>query len=266
MVPYEAFTRKRRGGGRLRMIHAPDPVLMGVQRWILKRSLVNVRLHDSAFAYRSGRSVSLCARRHLNANWLLKSDLHNFFGTVTEIQAFKIFESLSYSRLVSFELARLCTLPGLGPFPIATRQYIIEAYGDRHPGVFARAPTSGALANAVALDLDNSLQDFAISNRLAYTRYADDLVFSSSDDFNRAKAANLTRLLRRTIREQGFIMHEKKTRIVPPGARQDVLGVVLTKDGLRLSREVRAKLNQISLDANGSVFPTIVPTGNLAPF
>lgn len=40
--PYQQFSRRRRGSGKMRLISSPDPVLMVVQRWILDRILSRV--------------------------------------------------------------------------------------------------------------------------------------------------------------------------------------------------------------------------------
>jgi RNA-directed DNA polymerase len=171
--------------------------------------------------------------------------LHDFFGSVDERQVYRIFTALGYEPLISFELARICTrlrashrddAPPVG-------RYAIDAYTSSSLGTLPQgAPTSGALANLAAAQLDKDLTAYAVSHRLVYTRYADDLVLSSSDSFDRAVAVQHIRAVRRQISCSGFLMHEKKTRIVSPGARQVVLGVVLTPDGLRLSREVRSRL------------------------
>ena len=44
-------------------------------------------------------------------------------------------------------------------------------------------PTSTAIANIVFLPIDNKLIDYCIQKKLTYTRYVDDLVFSSHFDF-----------------------------------------------------------------------------------
>jgi RNA-directed DNA polymerase len=245
--PYEEFTRTRRGGGPMRIISAPEPRLMHLQRWILTRILNPVPQHSASFAYQHGRSAVDAASRHVGAHWILKFDLHDFYGSIDERQAYKVFGGLGFSPLPAFELARLCTRlsPRLRrPSSQNTTDYVIDAYSTMAMGVLPQGgPTSGALANLVARQLDDRLQAFANEKRYTYTRYADDLVFSSVEPFSRDSAASSITEVRRTIQRCRFTMHEKKTKVVPPGGRQIVLGVVVTRDGLQLRREVKSGLH-----------------------
>ena len=193
--------RRLKPDGTYRSISAPLPSLMHVQRWILANVLTGLKLHDAAFAYRRGLSIRDCAEQHVGARWLLKMDLHNFFGTIEESRVYGAFRSLGYPALLAFEMARVCTklvrpekelprLEGRG----------LERYDMPYRGVLPQgAPTSGALANAIGFRLDAMLQEIADANGLVYTRYSDDLTFSSSAPFNRAAAPKLVAQVEKSI-------------------------------------------------------------------
>ena len=241
---YTAIRRKKLDG-TYRPIWAPNPGLMHVQRWILANVLTGIKLHDATHAYRSGLSIKSCAEQHVGAQWLLKMDLHNFFGSIDESQVFKIIRDLGYPALLAFEMARICTRGGWSREdlpPLKGRG--LERYGNPYRGVLPQgAPTSGALANAVGFRLDKRLRELADGNDLVYTRYSDDLTFSSSSQFSRATAAKLISEVERAISLAGFEAHRKKTRVVPPGARKIVLGLMLADDKLRLVPEFRSKVD-----------------------
>ena len=211
---------------------------MAVQRWILSNLLPRLELHPSTYAYRQGRSVALCASQHLGARWLVKLDIHNFFGSVDERRVYRVFVGLGYSALVSFELTRLCTrLPSAHLVghqrrygTHAIRAYQVDAVGHLPQG----APTSGALANAAATPLDGRLASIARELGWTYTRYSDDLTFSSGADLDRDAARRLVNRVDDSIRAEGFLTHWKKSRIVPPSARRTVLGILVDGDRLRL--------------------------------
>lgn len=237
--------RRIKSDGTYRAISAPKPNLMHVQRWILANVIPGLDFHDSAYAYRRRLSIKHCAEEHVGAQWLLKMDLHNFFGTIEESRIFGIFNRLGYPALLAFEMARLCTRPVPSDQP---SQWLngrgIEAYGDSLRGVLPQgAPTSGALANATARRLDEKLMEFADKNGMVYTRYSDDLVFSSIDTFNRKSIPRLVSQVEREIALSRFLVHKKKTRVVPPGARKIVLGLMLAEEGVRLVPEFRSKLD-----------------------
>lgn len=237
--------RRMKPDGTYRAIWAPLPALMHVQRWLLTNVLTGLKVHDAAFAYRRGLSIRHCANQHVGARWLLKMDLHNFFGTIDETRVYSTLRGLGYPALLAFEMARVCTkivrpdkeLPSL-------RGRGLERYDVPYRGVLPQgAPTSGALANAIGFGLDVQLREIADTHGLEYTRYSDDLMFSSSSQFSRATTSKLVTQIERSISLTGFQVHKKKTRVVPPGARKIVLGLMLTENEVRLVPEFRSRLD-----------------------
>lgn len=247
--PYRAFEIARRHGKVGRRISTPEPILMHVQRWILRRILDRLSPHPSSYAYVRNRSALSCARQHVGARWLLKLDLHDFFHSLDERRVYKIFAEAGYSRLVSFELSRLCTRAvyvghdNLRPYP---RRFDngIQAYQTSVVGVLPQgSPTSGALANLASVEFDSSLTEFAQQNSFVYTRYSDDLVFSSVEDFSRNDAERYLRGIESIAQVHGFVVHKRKTRIVPPGARKIVLGLVVGSSDVHLTANYKSRLN-----------------------
>lgn len=242
--PYTNIVRPKRNGG-MRLISAPEPVMMDVQRVILRRALHRMPLHPASFAYQQGRSIVDCARQHQGARWMIKFDLHNFFDSISERRAYTVFESRGYSPLVAFELARLCTrAPVAHGWARRVRHYpVIPAYEVQVRGRLPQgAPTSGALANAVATPLDEAMAQMVAAEGFEYTRYSDDIVMSTSRTFDRPLAKTLIGAVGETVASHGFSLHRKKTRVIPPGARHVVLGLLLHDDGVRLTPEFRRKI------------------------
>ena len=249
--PYRAFEIRRRRGKTKRYISSPDPLLMSVQRWMLHNIIGRVAAHHISFAYEGGKSIRLCAQRHVGSRWLVKMDLHNFFHAIDERQVFAVLSSIGYAHLPSFEMARLCTRsPRIGAMAgLATggetskRNYLISDYPPRPPGFLPQgAPTSGALANLVSRDLDDQLSAIAADTDTVVTRYADDITFSSVNTFSRTGASDLIGRASKAIAQNGFDVHEAKTRIVPPGARRIVLGLLVDSDRPRLTKDFRGRL------------------------
>lgn len=101
------------------------------------------------------------------------------------------------------------------------------------------APSSPMLANLVARQLDEELDALASSRGWTYTRYADDLAFSTDGKVSRGQAAQMMALATRTLVRQGFSSNKLKSRIIPPGARKLVLGVAVDTDHTKLSKKFR---------------------------
>lgn len=241
--PYLSISRPKQNG-KTRAISSPEPVLMDVQRWILKHVLSACDIHQSSYAYQRDRSIRKCAEEHLNSRWLVKMDIHDFFGSVGERSVYSVFLYLGYPRLLSFEMARLCTRSREfnRVFDDAeegrSTPYRLGAEGRLPQG----APTSGALANAVMFDTDAELDSLARNGALVYTRYSDDLVFSAGGDFSRERAVDLVRCVATILERNGFSPHRAKTRVVPPGARHVVLGLLLAEGRVRLLPEFKRRI------------------------
>ena len=244
--PYRSFAVEKRGQSTKRYISIPELRLMAVQRWLLRNVLNLAASHPRSFAYERKMSVRKCAQQHCGANWLVKMDLHDFFHSIDEKQVYSALLGLHYQPLVAFELSRITTrLIGTSTKKSRARpeKYSIESYHSERLGFLPQgAPTSGKLANLVARPLDERLSLIASEHGAVYTRYADDLVFSSIDPFNRSSAVRLLRDASGAVRSCKFAVHEKKTRIVPPGARKLVLGLLVDSDSPRLPAYVRKGL------------------------
>ena len=245
--PYREIVVPKSSGGH-RILYAPQDELMALQRWVLHEVLLNVDDHPNNFAYKKKVTALECAEKHVGANWMVKADIHNYFPSVREESVFRVFEGLNYSRLVSFELARLCTWP----IGFARRQpnKRTASWSPQLPYQPLRggrlpqgAPTSGALANAATVQLDQAIALFAEKQGLVYTRYSDDIVISGSDPFDRQRSAHLLRSLGRIVTASGYSLHEQKSRIVPPGARKVVLGMLIHDDRVRALPERRRRVD-----------------------
>ncbi|MGX5695713.1 reverse transcriptase family protein [Agromyces soli] len=240
--PYRSIAVPKATGG-VRPISAPEPILMDVQRWLLGHVLDKLTAHPASYAYRREVSIVQCATQHQGARWMVKMDLHDFFGTVNEASVYRVFRRLGYRKLLAFELARITTrAEGAHSASWRARTAAIPNYAVAGVGVLPQGgPTSGMLANAAAARLDVFLQSLALSRRLTYTRYSDDLVFSGRSTFQRSEAQSLAAEATGLIRKAGFVVHRAKTRIVPPGARKVVLGL-LVDGSVRLLPEHRRRI------------------------
>jgi len=101
------------------------------------------------------------------------------------------------------------------------------------------------LANLVMQDADIALSKVARAHGLIYTRYADDLTFSTRrNDFNRNEAADVVKHVYRILGRFGLEPNFAKTQIVPPRARKVVLGLLADLNEPRLTRDFKRKMRQ----------------------
>ncbi|HVX90882.1 MAG TPA: reverse transcriptase family protein [Candidatus Paceibacterota bacterium] len=254
---YRVFTIKKRpnsqGGRRFRVICAPDPSLMRVQRWIATNILNQGTslLHPANTAFAPGSKLMDAAAPHCGCRWMVKLDVKNFFESISEISAYRSFRRLGYQPLVSFEMARICSRLGTvtsarsHPRWQARRHWdVITTYSNHRVGHLPQgAPTSPMLANMAVAALDEQLTAIASQFGLNYTRYADDLTFSTRQaEFNRTLAGVFIRQAYKALAGHGLSPNVTKTQVVPPGARKVVLGLLVDQDTPRLTRDFKSAM------------------------
>ena len=214
---------KKTGGARL--LESPKPLLRAVQRRILTDILNRVPPHPAAHGFVAGRGILTNATPHVGQAILVKWDLANFYASVRYNRVVAIFRSLGYSREAALWLARLTTsaIPADLPIPPAGA-HALTPYQSRH--LPQGACTSPALANLSAYSLDVRLAGLAASFGGRYTRYADDLTMSGDEKFAR-NLRNVIPLVEAIVRSERFKLHPTKRRVLRPGRRQCVTGVVV---------------------------------------
>lgn len=239
---------------RMRRIATPSPNLMAQQRWILHRILHTATRHQASVAFHRNTDVVEAAWTHCGCRWLIKLDVENFFESIYEPKIFRVFADLGYPRLLAFELTRLCTriVPTSnerregGPIVPRRRSSEAEAYPFRFLPLGSLpqgAPTSPLLANLAVRALDEEIQAIAREHGLVYTRYADDIALSTvRPDFEREEASAVIGKVLRALEREDLRPHRAKTRVIPPGARKIVLGLMVDGTRPRLTREYRNKL------------------------
>jgi len=251
---YRGFSIRKRSGG-LRDIYVPSSALMTTQRWIAQNILCELPVHSASQAFKKGNSIVNCAQVHCEAKWLIKLDIANFFGSISEPQIYKVFQRLGYNNLVSFQLTRLCTWPdftayrkyaGTNFWHGRNKKFSISRYTCEYVGALPQgAATSPLLSNLVMCDLDKALTQIAAEYGLQFTRYSDDMTFSTVDDnFTREKAGELIKMVAAVLKVKGLYLNKKKTNVVPPGARKVVLGLLVDRVVPALPREFKDKLRQ----------------------
>lgn len=208
---YRTFFVTKRSGSK-RIISAPRTFLKVIQWWILDTILVNCEASPYAFGFVRGRSFIQNANSHLGSRHIINLDIENFFPSISGEFVTSVFSKMGYSDEVAAGLTDLVTVSG---------------------GLPQGAPTSPMLANLIFVDLDIELNGLAKVYGAKYTRYADDLTFSSKDKIDSSIVSDVQALLN----VYGLRINSKKTRFMGPNQILEVTGIVLGRDGLALRRE-----------------------------
>ena len=111
------------------------------------------------------------------------------------------------------------------------------------------------LANLSMLRADTELARLAAGRGFRYSRYADDLAFSTDTDSSLAEMHRLRRDVCGILNDSGFRHNQRKTVIRGPGTRRIVLGMLIDGPTPRLQRAykdmIRLHLHYLSSPAHG---------------
>jgi RNA-directed DNA polymerase len=226
------IVRKRSGSARL--IESPKLRLKLIQQQLLRSILDRIPAHDAAHGFRAGRSIRSFVEPHVGREVVLRMDLKDFFPRIKRARVLAIFLTAGYPEAVATLLAGLCTnrAPRSVIRLLASTEQRTSPLRPRRlyeiPHLPQGAPTSPALANLAAYRLDCRLTGLSRVAGAAYTRYADDLVFSGGPDFSRSVERFQIQIGAIAL-EEGFEVNTRKTRIQRQGVSQRAAGIVLNK-------------------------------------
>jgi retron-type reverse transcriptase len=246
---YIRFQIPKKSGG-VRELAAPHADLARAQRWILQNILERVPVSGVAHGFVKERGTLTNARSHTGKDVVLNADLKDFFPSITFPRVRGIFQQLGYSPAVSTVLALICT-----ECPRRTVEYDGQTF---HVATGPRALpqgacTSPALSNLCARKLDLRFCALAAKHGWTYTRYADDLTFSTAGEPAKATALILSRL-HHIVKDEHFEVNEAKTRIQRRNAQQSVTGVVVNEH-CNVPRKTRRQLRAILHQAQKTGLP-----------
>jgi RNA-directed DNA polymerase len=237
---YDGFKLKKRRGG-YRYIQSPNASLRVIQTWIHNKILLNVPMHENCFSFIKQKSIVDNANVHANADSILKLDLYRFFESIDQRKIYKVFLDLGYTKNVAIDLSKLTTiLPNkyyesiILKDKLTPENFVLSKHGFLPQG----SPTSPLLSNIVAKKLDIRLSGLAKSLNVNYSRYADDITFSGD-------RANLPKVsfIEKVLKEEGFYLNYKKTKLRVKGQRQIVTGLSIS-NGVHVPKNYKRKIRQ----------------------
>jgi RNA-directed DNA polymerase len=240
---YTTYDIAKRSGG-LRTICVPKDRLKRVQRLILDAFLSKIEMPSHVHGCVKGRSIVTNAREHVNKPLVINIDLANFFGSISYDMVLNIFKTHFHCDDESAD--------------VFTR---LTTYGNFIP---QGAPTSPAIANISALQLDQEIIQICSTNQSDhqsnYTRYVDDITISGGREL-----ALLLADFYRAIHRHGFRANPQKLKFAGPSARQKVTGIVVNERATapkKIIRKIRQQLyycNKYTLEGHCErigIFPT----------
>lgn len=223
---YVSFKIPKKNSIEKRIINAPKKYLKLTQKIILNEILEKVPCSKAATAFiKNKNGLFENANVHKDNLYLLKFDFCNFFQSIKFERIKLLFIELGYNPKVSKILAELCTyckeLPQGG---------ICSPY----------------LSNLVCLELDDDLLEYCEWNDIKYTRYADDLFFSSNNKevLLKLKDNIETLILKHRTEFFDIQINGQKTKFIAEPWHKKVTGITINNNKIKTSKTLKRDIRR----------------------
>lgn len=216
------FPKLKNGSLQYRRIRPSRGALRRIQDALKSNILNKINMPEYVQGSVKGKSNITNAAKHFGNKYFFLTDLKNFFPSITHSVVYKTFCSRGFSPEVSSLIAKLTTYKGTVPQGI---------------------PTSSAIANIVFLPIDKKIVELLAERKIIYTRYVDDLTFSSKGDFK-----ELVQQIIEIVEQNGFKYSHKKTNYKTKDPF--VTGIKLEKKRMTVSEALKAQLTDTNLTEN----------------
>lgn len=207
--------------GKIRIINVPTSGLKTIQRCLNLIFQTIYQPHPSAFGFVHKRSIADNAKMHIGKIYVYNIDLKDFFTSIDQARVWKRIQSHPFK--LKPEIANIIA-------PILCVHLEVERQGGLvYRNVLPQgAPTSPTISNIICERLDIRLSGVAKRFGLTFSRYADDLTFSSNHNVYQ-KGKEFETEIKRIIDDQGFHINDNKTRLQKAGYRQEVTGLIVNQ-------------------------------------
>lgn len=204
---------------RLRDISVPNNQLDVVHRRINSLMFpVDLAMGKEVNGFVARRSTHTNALPHIGAKYLQKFDIKDFFASIRTVQADAALREIGFGTAAASILSRLMSCNGR--IPLGAR-------------------TSPRISNLILVSFDEAMVSLAAQRSLVYTRYADDLSFSATDEFDVGGEVEAA------LTSSGFELNASKTKSFKFGQPMFVTGLAVSDDlRPRLRKRLKAQLRR----------------------
>lgn len=237
---YKIHSITKRHGGE-REIAQPVKSLKIVQRWLIKNYLSKYPVHKTAVAYVKHKNIKDFALPHKKNPFLLKLDFKDFFNSIK----LEDFYNFCDTQEISEEDKK--TLGLLLFFKNKNTCYLSIG-----------APSSPHLSNILMYEFDEILFKYCKNNNIIYTRYADDLAFSTylPNILNEKLLPYITNLCSTLHYPKNLQINTKKTIFTSKKYNRRLTGLVISNNGsISIGRDKKRELRAMAHKAKLKQLP-----------
>ncbi|MEJ1339682.1 MAG: retron St85 family RNA-directed DNA polymerase [Candidatus Sedimenticola sp. (ex Thyasira tokunagai)] len=214
---YKVYQIPKRNSTLKRTIAHPSKELKFIQRLLIRILEPSLSIHECAFAYRSGIGIKDNAKEHMHSKYLLKMDFKNFFQSITPDLFFHLLDQKGFD--ISETDKTLLT--GLLFWRPKRRGGLVLSIG---------APTSPMISNFIMNEFDQFINQECNQRSITYTRYADDITFSTLE---KGALFSIPELVKKVLHETSdgkILINRDKTVFSSRAHNRHVTGITITND------------------------------------
>lgn len=228
--------KKRNGSDRT--VYQPSKKLKIIQYWLINNIFVNLKVHYVATAFLKNTSIKNNVLRHTKGRYFLKLDIKDFFPSIKFNDLQPIISKWITEKNLTIIKSELLQVVRLSCFYI--NDYLPIGY-----------PSSPIISNIVMCEFDDkiiaSLSDTDQYGVTAYTRYADDMTFSTN---TKGACNNIKHLVEKTlagtVSPKLKLNSSKTTFVSSSGGSALVTGLRICHDGhLTIHRKYKDKVRSL---------------------
>lgn len=228
---YRTFEIPKKSGG-VRTISAPTKLLKSLLTYTNKILQAYYEAPECVMGFVPSKSVVDNAEKHVGKNYVFNTDLKDFFPSISKSRVWASLKCVpfSFNDTIADAIGGLCCTE-------------VDVDGNTAVVLPQGSPCSPVLTNIVCKNLDRQLAKLAGQYHISYSRYADDITFSSNHNVYQ-EDGNFRKELQRIIKKENFFFNEKKTRLQKTGSRQEVTGLIVS-DRVNVPRDYVRSLDNL---------------------
>lgn len=235
---YKHYDIQKRHGGT-REIAEPTKSLKVIQKWTLNKFLMNFEVHSASIAYTKKKNIKDFALPHVKNKYLLKLDFCDFFNSIKS-QDFYNFIKQSKTTITEDEIL------------LITNIFFCRNKKENDLYLSIGSPTSPFISNIIMIDFDRKISDFCIKNEITYTRYADDLAFSTNTpNILSLVIIEIEKICRDLKYPKNLKLNRSKIVFTSKKHNRTLTGLVISNDGkIGIGRDKKRNLRSMAHKAS----------------
>jgi len=199
-----------------RVIHKPLTHNLSNTLKILNNCLSSIYSPiENVHGFVKGKNIKTNATMHLAKKHIYSFDIKDFFDSISVQMIEKSLIEIGFQENAAHLISLIVTVNG----------FLVQGFN-----------TSPTIANIVAKDLDNRFKE-RCGDLIVYSRYADDIYFSSNDSLPETDFFN------EIVESFGFVLNKTKTQYMKRGQKQYVTGLtVFDSNYPRITKKIKRNL------------------------